>query len=231
MAVSVVGGYFCLRKHNQLMLRSRAIGGACGCGWTETKTRRYGDQLGMKWIRNGDEMELPQKLNESAVLRINFRACRLRPSHDSDGINSKLPSIVPSSGLGVEAGASSFHKIKSCNSFSLLFSSISRDRRSTMFAITAAMQPTMAQRTTHVVTARILRPKINFSKRTFITTTVRFSQSQQKYSKVYGTADEAVADVRSGSTILSSGFGLCGVAGTFKVLLSYFQDEQLTLFF
>ena len=32
-------------------------------------------------------------------------------------------------------------------------------------------------------------------------------------SKLYESADEAVADVQSGSTILSSGFGLCGVAG------------------
>ena len=33
-------------------------------------------------------------------------------------------------------------------------------------------------------------------------------------SKLYKNADQAVADIQSGSTILSSGFGLCGVAGT-----------------
>ncbi|PWY85096.1 succinyl-CoA:3-ketoacid-coenzyme A transferase 1 [Aspergillus heteromorphus CBS 117.55] len=33
-------------------------------------------------------------------------------------------------------------------------------------------------------------------------------------SKLFKTADEAVADLKSGSTILSSGFGLCGVAET-----------------
>lgn len=33
-------------------------------------------------------------------------------------------------------------------------------------------------------------------------------------SKVFKDADAAVADIKSGSTILSSGFGLCGVAGT-----------------
>ncbi|PYH78702.1 3-oxoacid CoA-transferase [Aspergillus uvarum CBS 121591] len=33
-------------------------------------------------------------------------------------------------------------------------------------------------------------------------------------SKLIGSADEAVADLKSGSTILSSGFGLCGVAET-----------------
>ena len=32
-------------------------------------------------------------------------------------------------------------------------------------------------------------------------------------SKLFRNADEAVADLESGSTILSSGFGLCGVAG------------------
>ncbi|THX25114.1 succinyl-CoA:3-ketoacid-coenzyme A transferas-like protein [Aureobasidium pullulans] len=33
-------------------------------------------------------------------------------------------------------------------------------------------------------------------------------------SKVYASADEAVADIKSGSTILSAGFGLCGTADT-----------------
>jgi 3-oxoacid CoA-transferase len=33
-------------------------------------------------------------------------------------------------------------------------------------------------------------------------------------SKVFKNADEAVADIQNGSTILSAGFGLCGTAGT-----------------
>jgi 3-oxoacid CoA-transferase len=33
-------------------------------------------------------------------------------------------------------------------------------------------------------------------------------------SKLYGSAHDAVADIQSGSTVLSSGFGLCGVAET-----------------
>ena len=37
---------------------------------------------------------------------------------------------------------------------------------------------------------------------------------QRGGSKVYRSADEAVADIKSGSTILSAGFGLCGVAET-----------------
>jgi len=32
-------------------------------------------------------------------------------------------------------------------------------------------------------------------------------------SKVFKNADEAVADLQSGATILSAGFGLCGTAG------------------
>jgi hypothetical protein len=38
-------------------------------------------------------------------------------------------------------------------------------------------------------------------------------KKQRGGSKVFKTADEAVADIKSGSTILSAGFGLCGVAG------------------
>jgi 3-oxoacid CoA-transferase len=35
-------------------------------------------------------------------------------------------------------------------------------------------------------------------------------------SKLFNDADAAVADLKSGSTILSSGFGLCGTAGMSK---------------
>lgn len=38
-------------------------------------------------------------------------------------------------------------------------------------------------------------------------------QPSRGVSKVYASADEAVADLKSGSTILSAGFGLCGTAG------------------
>jgi 3-oxoacid CoA-transferase len=37
---------------------------------------------------------------------------------------------------------------------------------------------------------------------------------QRGASKLFASADEAVADIRPGATILSSGFGLCGVAET-----------------
>jgi hypothetical protein len=48
---------------------------------------------------------------------------------------------------------------------------------------------------------------------------MRSSQQKQKQqlpgtSKLFSSADEAVADIKSGSTILSSGFGLNGVAGS-----------------
>jgi 3-oxoacid CoA-transferase len=35
-------------------------------------------------------------------------------------------------------------------------------------------------------------------------------------SKLYKDADAAVADIKSGATILSAGFGLCGTAGKFN---------------
>ncbi|KAM5356673.1 hypothetical protein ACJ41O_003319 [Fusarium nematophilum] len=50
--------------------------------------------------------------------------------------------------------------------------------------------------------------------RRFSTTRVAFS------SKVFEDADAAVADVKSGSTVLSSGFGLCGVADTLIAALN-----------
>ena len=37
--------------------------------------------------------------------------------------------------------------------------------------------------------------------------------SARDTSKLWENADKAVADVKSGSTILSAGFGLCGTAG------------------
>ncbi|POR38221.1 Succinyl-CoA:3-ketoacid-coenzyme A transferase [Tolypocladium paradoxum] len=69
------------------------------------------------------------------------------------------------------------------------------------------------------VSARLLAPRPGFPRRSFATTTIRFSRPQRRDSKVFATADDAVADVRSGSTILSSGFGLCGVVGTSSPLL------------
>ena len=52
------------------------------------------------------------------------------------------------------------------------------------------------------------------SRRSFGATTIRLSSNKRTASKVFRTADEAVADVQSGSTVLSAGFGLCGVAET-----------------
>ncbi|PNP56076.1 hypothetical protein THARTR1_03601 [Trichoderma harzianum] len=55
------------------------------------------------------------------------------------------------------------------------------------------------------------------TRRLLSTTSIRLSQAQTQVrpkSKVYESADVAVADVKSGSTVLSSGFGLCGIAET-----------------
>lgn len=51
-------------------------------------------------------------------------------------------------------------------------------------------------------------------RRGFSTSTVLFSATSRPKSKVYSSADEAITDIKSGSTLLSSGFGLCGVAET-----------------
>jgi hypothetical protein len=49
--------------------------------------------------------------------------------------------------------------------------------------------------------------------RLFSSTVTTFSAVKSSSSKVFRDADAAVADVKSGSTILSAGFGMCGVAG------------------
>ncbi|KAK2035322.1 coenzyme A transferase [Colletotrichum zoysiae] len=63
------------------------------------------------------------------------------------------------------------------------------------------------------------------------TTPVRRSQkapaTRRGGSKLYASADEAVADIKSGSTILSSGFGLCGVADTIIGALNRRGPENL----
>ena len=43
-------------------------------------------------------------------------------------------------------------------------------------------------------------------------TATALSERSRGGSKVWASADEAVADIESGSVLLSSGFGLCGIA-------------------
>lgn len=47
---------------------------------------------------------------------------------------------------------------------------------------------------------------------------VRDVQGSSSNSKVWISAEEAVSDIKSGSVLLSSGFGLCGVPCKFKSL-------------
>ena len=44
--------------------------------------------------------------------------------------------------------------------------------------------------------------------------------------KVYASADEAVADIKSGDVLLSAGFGLCGTADTLLKAISRRKDVQ-----
>jgi 3-oxoacid CoA-transferase len=48
----------------------------------------------------------------------------------------------------------------------------------------------------------------------YISAPAREPVIDRSQSKLFSSADEAVADIRSGSTVLSAGFGLCGVAET-----------------
>ncbi|EED12162.1 coenzyme A transferase, putative [Talaromyces stipitatus ATCC 10500] len=76
--------------------------------------------------------------------------------------------------------------------------------------------------TTTIKTTLSPRSKLLTSSLTcrFYTTSLpRYSQSLaprivRSESKLFSSADDAVADIKSGSTILSAGFGLCGVAET-----------------
>ncbi|PTB63492.1 3-oxoacid CoA-transferase [Trichoderma citrinoviride] len=82
--------------------------------------------------------------------------------------------------------------------------------------------PRCARSLITTVSAQLLQtPRIQVSRprgRFLSTTAFRFSQQQQSQvrpkSKVVESADAAVADVKSGSVLLSSGFGLCGIAET-----------------
>lgn len=77
------------------------------------------------------------------------------------------------------------------------------------------------------------------SRRLFSSTTLRLSASltpsaeskapapNRGGSKLFPSADAAVADIQSGSTILSAGFGLCGVAETLITALHRRGKESL----
>lgn len=61
-----------------------------------------------------------------------------------------------------------------------------------------------------------VRPVLPIGRSNYSTSAPRLSLApkvERGGSKVFKDADAAVADIKSGSTILSSGFGLCGVAG------------------
>lgn len=84
------------------------------------------------------------------------------------------------------------------------------------------------QRSLHVTTAR--REKQQSPVERIIDEINAKPTSERNSSKVYKSADDAVADLQDGVTILSSGFGLCGVAGMiicplFKALFFYDAGE------
>lgn len=86
-------------------------------------------------------------------------------------------------------------------------------------AILNPVRPRALPRCTAFVAVQLQLQHTARSRRSFATSTILFSASATRpKSKVYASADEAVLDIKSGSTILSSGFGLCGVAGELLLL-------------
>ncbi|KAM9878448.1 coenzyme A transferase [Verticillium dahliae] len=88
--------------------------------------------------------------------------------------------------------------------------------------------PVCQVRSARFVCARSARP---LPWRTFATSSAMFSAKAPEVkrggSKLFESADHAVADIKSGSTILSSGFGLCGVAETLITALHRRGPESL----
>ena len=97
------------------------------------------------------------------------------------------------------------------------------DFRSTAVSSKLARRPNLRLLNT---TTRYNHPRAP-ALRSFTTTTRRWQEAathqpdsssappvSRSGSKLYASADEAVADIKSGSTILSAGFGLCGTAET-----------------
>ncbi|KAK4161746.1 mitochondrial succinyl-CoA:3-ketoacid coenzyme A transferase 1 [Cladorrhinum sp. PSN259] len=56
---------------------------------------------------------------------------------------------------------------------------------------------------------------------------VEVQETERSDSKLWASADEAVADVQSGSVLLSAGFGLCGIASTLIAALRRRGPESL----
>ncbi|EEY23523.1 succinyl-CoA:3-ketoacid-coenzyme A transferase subunit A [Verticillium alfalfae VaMs.102] len=91
------------------------------------------------------------------------------------------------------------------------------------------VRPAVCQvRSARFVCAQSARP---IPRRTFATSSAMFSAKAPEVkrggSKLFESADHAVADIKSGSTILSSGFGLCGVAETLITALHRRGPESL----
>ncbi|KAF2215341.1 hypothetical protein CERZMDRAFT_105104 [Cercospora zeae-maydis SCOH1-5] len=100
------------------------------------------------------------------------------------------------------------------------------------FASRLVASPQAQLRCVTVATRSACRAKLQLhQQRTFRTSTLSqrevTSHAPAKVrgrSKLYASADEAVADVQSGSTILSAGFGLCGTAETIIAALARRKD-------
>jgi 3-oxoacid CoA-transferase len=77
--------------------------------------------------------------------------------------------------------------------------------------------------------ARVAPPHWQFTKqiRSISAVADKAPAVDRSKSKLWDSADEAVADIQSGSTILSAGFGLCGIAETLIQALQKRGPESL----
>ncbi|CAM1502619.1 Fc.00g073950.m01.CDS01 [Cosmosporella sp. VM-42] len=83
-----------------------------------------------------------------------------------------------------------------------------------MVSMPSPMHPRLILRTPSLVCTLTVRDaRTGWTSRRQFTSTVTVLPNREQ-SKLFKNADAAVADIQSGSTILSSGFGLCGIADT-----------------
>ncbi|KAK5995917.1 Succinyl-CoA:3-ketoacid-coenzyme A transferase [Cladobotryum mycophilum] len=95
-----------------------------------------------------------------------------------------------------------------------------------MASIIRPLHPTSLPCTSSLVSGLLRASKVR-PVRLLPTATWRFYSQSGKSNKFYDSVDEAVADVKSGSTILSAGFGLCGVADTIITALNRRGKDSL----
>lgn len=92
-----------------------------------------------------------------------------------------------------------------------------------------APTPTLTLRRVAVVSLFVSTSKpsaLPAARRAFSATRRSRKAEHKGLKKVFASADEAVADIKSGDVLLSAGFGLCGTADTLLKAISRRKDVQ-----